>query len=104
MSAVSLLTLTLSCLTRVKPSDFDYLKVIGKGSFGKVCGLTLVLFMVAFVCVCAVKSGGFLVDDIHSLFQVLLARHRNSKDYYAVKVLQKQAILRKREVRINLSV
>ncbi|XP_046906079.1 serine/threonine-protein kinase Sgk2b isoform X1 [Hypomesus transpacificus] len=50
---------------QVKPSDFDYLKVIGKGSFGKV----------------------------------LLARHRNSKDYYAVKVLQKQAILRKREQR-----
>lgn len=23
-------------LTRMKPSDFDYLKLIGKGSFGKV--------------------------------------------------------------------
>ncbi len=23
-------------LNRIKPSDFDYLKIIGKGSFGKV--------------------------------------------------------------------
>ncbi|XP_064182661.1 serine/threonine-protein kinase Sgk2b isoform X1 [Anguilla rostrata] len=48
---------------RVKPSDFDYLKVIGKGSFGKV----------------------------------LLARHKESEQYYAVKVLQKKIILKKKE-------
>ncbi|XP_051515334.1 serine/threonine-protein kinase Sgk1-like isoform X2 [Myxocyprinus asiaticus] len=46
-----------------KPSDFDFLKVIGKGSFGKV----------------------------------LLARHRNDEQSYAVKVLQKKAILKKKE-------
>ncbi|KAM4600375.1 serine/threonine-protein kinase Sgk2b [Polymixia lowei] len=51
--------------SQVKPSDFDYLKVIGKGSFGKV----------------------------------LLARHRGSGGYYAVKVLQKQIILRRKEQR-----
>lgn len=46
-----------------KPSDFDFLKVIGKGSFGKV----------------------------------LLARHRSDEKFYAVKVLQKKAILKKKE-------
>ncbi|KAJ8289289.1 hypothetical protein COCON_G00019480 [Conger conger] len=49
--------------TQAKPSDFDYLKIIGKGSFGKV----------------------------------LLARHKDSEQYYAVKVLQKKIILKKKE-------
>ena len=47
-----------------KPSDFHFLKVIGKGSFGKV----------------------------------LLAHHRTDDQFYAVKVLQKKAILKKKEV------
>ncbi|CAG11917.1 unnamed protein product [Tetraodon nigroviridis] len=47
----------------MKPSDFDYLKVIGKGSFGKV----------------------------------LLAKHREQGRYYAVKVLQKQTIVKRKE-------
>uniref|UniRef100_A0A673AT09 Serine/threonine-protein kinase sgk-1 n=1 Tax=Sphaeramia orbicularis TaxID=375764 RepID=A0A673AT09_9TELE len=50
---------------QMKPSDFDYLKVIGKGSFGKV----------------------------------LLARHRKHGGYYAVKVLQKQMIVKRKEQR-----
>ncbi|XP_026228578.1 serine/threonine-protein kinase Sgk2b isoform X2 [Anabas testudineus] len=49
--------------SEVKPSDFDYLKVIGRGSFGKV----------------------------------LLARHRKQGGYYAVKVLQKQMIVKRKE-------
>ncbi|XP_026144315.1 serine/threonine-protein kinase Sgk1 isoform X1 [Carassius auratus] len=49
--------------TQIKPSDFDYLKIIGKGSFGKV----------------------------------LLARHKENEQYYAVKVLQKKIILKKKE-------
>uniref|UniRef100_A0A8C3AT50 Serine/threonine-protein kinase Sgk1 n=1 Tax=Cyclopterus lumpus TaxID=8103 RepID=A0A8C3AT50_CYCLU len=48
---------------RIKPCDFDYLKIIGKGSFGKV----------------------------------LLARHKESTKYYAVKVLQKKIIMKKKE-------
>ncbi|CAL8365599.1 unnamed protein product [Arctogadus glacialis] len=48
--------------TQIKPSDFDYLKIIGKGSFGKV----------------------------------LLARHKETTNYYAVKVLQKKIIMRRR--------
>lgn len=46
-----------------KPSDFDFLKVIGKGSFGKV----------------------------------LLAKHRKDESFYAVKVLQKKAIMKRNE-------
>ncbi|XP_046877504.1 serine/threonine-protein kinase Sgk1 isoform X1 [Hypomesus transpacificus] len=46
-----------------KPSDFHFLKVLGKGSFGKV----------------------------------LLARHRTDDQFFAVKVLQKKAILKKKE-------
>uniref|UniRef100_A0A672K8M7 Serine/threonine-protein kinase Sgk1-like n=1 Tax=Sinocyclocheilus grahami TaxID=75366 RepID=A0A672K8M7_SINGR len=49
--------------TQIKPSDFDYLKIIGKGSFGKV----------------------------------LLAKHKENEQYYAVKVLQKKIILKKKE-------
>ncbi|KAG9339184.1 hypothetical protein JZ751_024042 [Albula glossodonta] len=49
--------------TALKPCDFDYLKIIGKGSFGKV----------------------------------LLARHKETSKYYAVKVLQKKVILKKKE-------
>ncbi|XP_041108383.1 serine/threonine-protein kinase Sgk1-like isoform X2 [Polyodon spathula] len=48
---------------QAKPSDFNFLKVIGKGSFGKV----------------------------------LLARHKIDEKFYAVKVLQKKAILKKKE-------
>ncbi|XP_028983750.1 serine/threonine-protein kinase Sgk2b isoform X2 [Betta splendens] len=49
--------------SEMKPSDFDYLKVIGTGSFGKV----------------------------------LLVRHREQGGYYAVKVLQKQMIVKRKE-------
>lgn len=52
-----------------KPNDFHFLKVIGKGSFGKV----------------------------------LLARHRTDDQFYAVKVLQKKAILKKKEVNAQVS-
>ncbi|KAM9309199.1 serine/threonine-protein kinase Sgk2b [Pholidichthys leucotaenia] len=51
--------------SQMKPSDFDYLKVIGRGSFGKV----------------------------------LLAKHRKQGRYYAVKMLQKQMIVKRKEQR-----
>lgn len=54
---------------RIKPSDFDYLKIIGKGSFGKV----------------------------------LLAKHKESERYYAIKVLQKKIVLKKKEVTIRFT-
>ncbi|XP_023118334.1 serine/threonine-protein kinase Sgk2b [Amphiprion ocellaris] len=49
--------------SQMKPSDFDYLKVIGTGSFGKV----------------------------------LLAKHRKQGGYYAVKVLKKKMIVKRKE-------
>ncbi|KAK0069706.1 serine/threonine-protein kinase Sgk2-like isoform X3 [Biomphalaria pfeifferi] len=51
--------------TSVKPKDFEFLRVIGKGSFGKV----------------------------------LLAKHKAEGKIYAVKVLQKQAIMRRNEAK-----
>ncbi|XP_061574352.1 serine/threonine-protein kinase Sgk2b [Cololabis saira] len=50
---------------QMKPSDFEYLKLIGTGTFGKV----------------------------------LLARHRKQGSHYAVKVLQKQMIIKRKEQR-----
>lgn len=86
--------------TRVKPSDFHNLNVIGKGSFGTVGAtvcvpLRVCVFMSRPVCVCC-------VGDVFILLQVVLARHRQSGSMYAVKVLQKQVILRKKEVSIIL--
>ncbi|XP_012506680.1 PREDICTED: serine/threonine-protein kinase Sgk2 isoform X3 [Propithecus coquereli] len=46
-----------------RPTDFDFLKVIGKGNYGKV----------------------------------LLAKHKSDGTFYAVKVLQKKSILKKKE-------
>ncbi|KAG7457787.1 hypothetical protein MATL_G00230990 [Megalops atlanticus] len=51
--------------TQIKPCHFDYLKIIGKGSFGKV----------------------------------LLSRHKETSKYYAIKVLQKKVVLKKKEQR-----
>uniref|UniRef100_H2LYY9 non-specific serine/threonine protein kinase n=2 Tax=Oryzias latipes TaxID=8090 RepID=H2LYY9_ORYLA len=50
---------------QVTPSDFEFLKVIGSGTFGKV----------------------------------LLARHRKQGGLYAVKVLQKQMVIKRKEQR-----
>ena len=35
--------------------------------------------------------------------QVLLARHKETTNYYAVKVLQKKIIMKKKEVGVSLS-
>uniref|UniRef100_A0A8C2JC52 Serine/threonine-protein kinase Sgk1 n=1 Tax=Cyprinus carpio TaxID=7962 RepID=A0A8C2JC52_CYPCA len=58
---VALITVCFS--NSAKPTDFDFLKVIGKGSFGKV----------------------------------LLAKRKRDGKCYAIKVLQKKVILKKRE-------
>ncbi|KAF6719949.1 Serine/threonine-protein kinase Sgk1 [Oryzias melastigma] len=73
--------------TQIKPSDFDYLKIIGKGSFGKVS-----VSLWAALPLCAPQA---LIQRFS--LQVLLARHKESTTYYAVKVLQKKIILKKKE-------
>ncbi|XP_053429352.1 serine/threonine-protein kinase Sgk2 isoform X6 [Nycticebus coucang] len=51
-----------------RPTDFDFLKVIGKGNYGKV----------------------------------LLAKHKTDGVFYAVKVLQKKSILKRKELFFHL--
>ncbi|CAH2292749.1 serine threonine- kinase Sgk2 isoform X3 [Pelobates cultripes] len=65
LSAIMSSTINLgpSANPNAKPTDFDFLKVIGKGSFGKV----------------------------------LLAKRKSDNRFYAVKVLQKKTILKKKE-------
>uniref|UniRef100_A0A8C2JG10 Serine/threonine-protein kinase Sgk1 n=1 Tax=Cyprinus carpio TaxID=7962 RepID=A0A8C2JG10_CYPCA len=61
--ALILALITVCFSNSAKPTDFDFLKVIGKGSFGKV----------------------------------LLAKRKRDGKCYAIKVLQKKVILKKRE-------
>ncbi|XP_075441187.1 serine/threonine-protein kinase Sgk2 isoform X2 [Ascaphus truei] len=68
MSETSTINLGPSANPNAKPTDFDFLKVIGKGSFGKV----------------------------------LLAKRRSDCKFYAVKVLQKKTILKKKELFFHL--
>ncbi|XP_069508438.1 serine/threonine-protein kinase Sgk2 isoform X2 [Ambystoma mexicanum] len=61
--STAIINLGPSANPNAKPTDFDFLRVIGKGSFGKV----------------------------------LLAKCKNDGNFYAVKVLQKKTILKKKE-------
>lgn len=38
-----------------------------------------------------------------TLLQVLLARHKETTKYYAIKVLQKKIIMKKKEVSVSLA-
>jgi len=67
--AANVINLGESENAKAKPSDFEFLKVIGKGSFGKV----------------------------------LLAKHKTEKTVYAVKVLNKVAIMKRNEARHIMS-
>lgn len=84
---------------RIKPCDFDYLKIIGKGSFGKVNWPSP--FICSDLAQIAVTQ---TLTQIFALFQVLLARHKESTKYYAVKVLQKKIIMKKKEVNSHYEV
>ena len=73
--------------------------MIGKGSFGKVISNLKIFWYTSFV-----SSFTFSLDEDRKMiffklkFQVLLARHKAEEVFYAVKVLQKKAILKKKEV------
>ncbi|KAK1332063.1 hypothetical protein QTO34_007748 [Cnephaeus nilssonii] len=81
-------------LKHAKPTDFDFLKVIGKGSFGKVlesaCNPTQ-LSMVPL----PLNSSEF--EDSKRNLKVLLAKRKLDGKFYAVKVLQKKIVLNRRE-------
>lgn len=47
-------------------------------------------------------AGRLPLTQIFTLIQVLLARHKESTKYYAVKVLQKKIIMKKKEVSSEL--
>lgn len=48
---------------------------------------------------CQIKTNGYVkLNYTLNILQVLLARHREQGGYYAVKVLQKQMIVKRKEV------
>ncbi|XP_061415674.1 serine/threonine-protein kinase Sgk2-like isoform X3 [Lethenteron reissneri] len=63
VAPTEMINLGPSANPHAKPSDFDFMKIIGKGSFGKV----------------------------------LLAKHKADGKFFAVKVLQKESILKRKE-------
>ncbi len=99
--SVKILITSLFVYIRIKPCDFDYLKIIGKGSFGKVSASNF-SFMWLTSLICCHLSFPSITPSLMQMFallQVLLARHKESTKYYAVKVLQKKIIMKKKEVR-----
>ncbi|KTF90478.1 hypothetical protein cypCar_00048648 [Cyprinus carpio] len=79
----------LYCLVcfSAKPTDFDFLAVIGKGTFGKVR---------RYLINCAPHKNK--LSELSCQLQVLLAKLKADGKFYAVKVLQKKVILKKKEL------
>lgn len=69
--------------------DFKLIVVLGKGSFGKVCGKLDVKYLLG------------LAEP--SLLQVFLAEHKASKEVYAIKSLKKDLIVQEDDVECTLN-
>lgn len=68
--------------------DFNFLKVLGKGSFGKVGSRPVGCLLSVFSC--------------RYYFQVLLAELKNTEYYYAIKCLKKDVVLEDDDVECTL--
>ncbi len=75
--------------TRCFIDDFTFLKVLGKGSFGKVCLFFFIIF--------------FFKNTIFILLKVMLAEHKASGEYFAIKVLKKDVIIQDDDVESTLT-
>ena len=63
-------------------ADFHYIKVLGRGSFGKVC---LGHWPLTFDMIIDVEKGHF---------KVLMAQHKTTREMFAIKCLSKEALIR----------
>lgn len=61
--------------TKVSINDFKFLKVLGKGSFGKVCAM-------------------YVWCERAYVLQVMLAERKGTGEVYAIKMLKKEVIIR----------
>lgn len=82
--------------TKYSLHDFNFLKVLGKGSFGKVCmnyNYTLnflFLFYILYICTCIL------------LLQVLLSELKSNSQVYAIKALKKDVVLQDDDVECTM--
>ncbi|XP_036194320.1 serine/threonine-protein kinase Sgk3 isoform X4 [Myotis myotis] len=81
-------------LKHAKPTDFDFLKVIGKGSFGKVLESAYNPTQLSTV---PLPLNSSECEASKRNLKVLLAKRKLDGKFYAVKVLQKKIVLNRRE-------
>ena len=76
----------------IKSSDFNFLMVLGKGSFGKV-----IQFAIPRPCG---KTDGKLTLSLHP--QVMLAERKGTDELYAIKILKKDIIIQDDDIECTM--
>lgn len=81
---------------RVKLSDFNFIMVLGKGSFGKVrlVRRNKLLFTVKSLCA--------LLLIYLFVFQVMLAERKGTDELYAIKILKKDVVIQDDDVECTM--
>ena len=85
----------------IKSTDFNFLMVLGKGSFGKVIRFTLLLLRARFIS----GSGKLLTKKILYFFflpQVMLAERKGTDELYAIKILKKDIIIQDDDIECTM--